>query len=304
MRSLSKWMLVFCAAGVMGLAVAQAQGNLRYSITVTKFPNEAGWSGQWDLGDGFTTIMTDALQQSGKFIVLGDSEMRQAAMGEQDLATSGRVAGGNKAPATGQMTPAQLLVRGSITHVQDDTTGGGGGLSFKGISIGGSKGKTEVNITIYLVDSRTGQVKASQKVVGQAGRKGIGVGYSGSALGGLGGNMDAFKKDNVGKACEDAVVQCVEFLTKQLESIPWEGSVMLANDSKVVINRGTREGVVVGQNFQVGTTEELVDEDTGEVLDVEIKTLGTIEVTEVKEKISYCTALAGVEKGMSILPVK
>ena len=79
---------------------------------------------------------------------------------------------------------------------------------------------------------------------------------------------------------------------------------MLASDSKVVINRGTREGVAVGQKFQVGTTEELVDEDTGEVLDVEIKTLGNIEVTEVKEKISYCTALAGVEKGMSILPVK
>ena len=96
----------------------------------------------------------------------------------------------------------------------------------------------------------------------------------------------------------------MEFLTKQLESIPWEGSVMVANDSKVIINRGSREGVAVGQKFQVGTTEELVDEDTGEVLDVEMKTLGTIEVTEVKEKISNCTALAGAEKGMSVLPVK
>ena len=302
MRSISKGLMVFCAAGVLGLAAAQAQGNLRYSITVSKFPNESGWSGQWDVGDGFATILTDALQQSGKFIVLGDSEMRQAAMGEQDMAASGRMAGGNKAPQIGRMTPAQLLVRGSITHVQNETSGGSGGLSFKGISLGGSKGKAEVNITIYLVDSETGQVKASQKVVGVAGRRGLGVGYSGSALGGLGGNMEGFQKDNVGKACEDAVVQCVEFLEKQLESIPWEGSIMLAKEDKLVINRGSREGVVVGQKFQVGSTEELVDEDTGEVLDVEIKTLGTTEVTEAKEKIAYCTPLAGAEKGMSVMP--
>ena len=304
MKFVSKACAAAVVAGILGMATAQAEGNLRYSITVSKFPNEAGWSGQWDVGDGFTTIMTDALQQNGKFIVLGDSEMRQEAMAEQDLAASGRMAGGNKAPQVGRMTPAQLLVRGSITHVQDDTTGGSGGLNFKGISIGGSKGKAEINITIYLVDSETGQVKASQKVVGVAGRRGLGVGYSGSALGGLGGNLEGFKKDNVGKACEDAVVQCVEFLEKQLESIPWQGSVMLVTDSKIVINRGTREGVAVGQKFDVGTSEDLVDPDTGEVLDSEMKTVGAIEVTEAKEKIAYCTALAGVEKGMSITPAK
>ena len=302
MKMTAKTVAAFCAVGLLGLAAAHAEGNLRYSITVSKFENEAGWSGRWDVGDGFATIMTDALQQNGKFIVLGDSEMRQEAMKEQDLATSGRMAGGNKAPQVGRMTPAQLLVRGSVTHVQDETSGGSGGLSFKGISLGGSKGKAEVNITIYLVDSETGQVKASQKVVGQAGRRGLSVGYSGSALGGLGGDMAGFRNDNVGKACEDAVVQAVEFLEKQLESIPWEASIMLAGADKLVINRGTREGVAVGQKFQVGSAEELVDPDTGEVLDVEMKTLGTTEVTEAKEKISYCTPVEGAEKGMSVLP--
>ena len=305
MKHVRTGLAIFCAASALGMAAAQAaDGNLRYSITVSKFENEAGWAGQWEIGDGFATIMTDALQQNGKFIVLGDSEMRQEAMKEQDLATSGRMAGGGKAPQVGRMTPAQLLVRGSITHVQDDTTGGSGGLSFKGISLGGSKGKAEVNITIYLVDSETGQVKASQKVVGQAGRRGLGVGYSGSALGGLGGNVEGYKKDNVGKACEDAVVQCVEFLEKQLESVPWQASVMLAGADKLVINRGTREGVAVGQKFQVGSSEELVDPDTGEVLDVEMKTLGTTEVTEAKEKIAYCTPVAGAEKGMTVMPAK
>lgn len=302
MKRNQQWRLALVAALMAGSVAVHAQGNLRYSITVSKFPNEAGWSGQWDLGHGFTTILTDALQQNGNFIVLGDSQMRQAAMAEQDFAASGRVAGGRKAPKIGRMTPAQLLVRGSITHVQDETTGGRGGLSFKGISLGGSKGKAEVNITIYLVDSETGQVKASQKVVGVAGRRGLGVGYHGSALGGLGGNLEGFQKDNVGKACENAVVQCVEFLEGQLESIPWEASVMLASDSRVIINRGTREGIESGMAFQVGSIEELVDPDTGEVLDVELTTLGTVTVTQAKEKIAYCTPLAGAAKGMSVRP--
>ena len=126
MKKLAKLAAAALAAGVVSMATAQAQGNLRYSITVSKFPNESGWSGQWDVGDGFTTILTDALQQSQKFIVLGDSEMRKEAMGEQDLAASGRMAGGKKAPQIGRMTPAQLLVKGAITHVQE-TKGGGGG---------------------------------------------------------------------------------------------------------------------------------------------------------------------------------
>lgn len=286
---------------------AKGAGNLRYTISVSKFANEAGWSGKWNVGDGFTTIMTDALQQSGHFIVLGDAEMRGEAMAEQDLATDGRTAGGKKAPKTGRMTPAQLLVRGSVTHVQEDTGGGSGGIGFKGIKLGGSKAKAEVNITVYLVDSATGQVKASQKVVGESSKKGLGVGYSGSALGGLTGDMAGFKNDNVGKACENAVAQSIEFLIKQLENVPWQGNVMLAKGDKVIINRGTREGVKDGDKFSVGTSEELVDDDTGEVLDTEFAKVGVIEVTEAKEKIATCKAVEGgdeMEKGMTVVPAK
>jgi len=292
-----------CIAGTVLAPMANAKGsNLRYSITVHKFKNEASWHGRWNLGDGFTTIMTDVLNETGKFIVLGDSEMRGAAMTEQDFAASGRVAGGKKAPKTGRMTPAQLLVRGSITHVQE-TGGGKGKLRFKGISLGGSKAKAEVNITMYLVDSETGQVVASKKVVGTSGKRGIGVGYYGSKLGGLTGDLSGFKSDNVGKACEDAVSKGVKFLIEQLEDIPWEGTVVLVKGTKIIINRGSREGVAEGTKFRVGEVEELVDPDTGEVLDSEMTTVAELEATKVKEKITYCKAVVGadqVKKGMSV----
>jgi curli biogenesis system outer membrane secretion channel CsgG len=108
------------------------EGNLRYSITVSNFENKSNWRGHWDVGYGFTEIMTHALNESGRFIVLGDKEMRFEALQEQDFAASGRAARGKKAPKIGRMTPAQLLVKGAITHVQHSTTGGGGNLSFKG----------------------------------------------------------------------------------------------------------------------------------------------------------------------------
>lgn len=125
------------------------------------------------------------------------------------------------------MTPAQLLVKGAITHVRE-TKGGGGGFGFKGITVGGDAGSAEINVTIYLVDTPTGQVKASKTVIGTSGRRGLRLGYHGSKLGGLTGDLGGFEKDNMGKATMDACNRALEFLVAQLDSIPWEGSVALA----------------------------------------------------------------------------
>lgn len=283
-------------------------GNLRYTIQVNKFENKANWTGRWNLGDAWGTILTDQLVQSGKFIVLGEADMRGAAMAEQDLAATGRVAGGKKAPKMGRMSPAQLLVKGAITHVQETKGAGGGfGLSrgpLSGLRIGADTGSAEINVTIYVVDSTTGQVKGSKSVVGKSGKKGLKLGYGGSKLGGLTGDLGGFEKDNMGLATTDAINQAMEYIIGQLEAIPWEGSVALAKDDKLIINRGTREGVTVGMKFDVGEVEEVVDEDTGEVLDSDMKKLGTVVVTEVKEKVSYTTPLAGAEKGMGVFPAK
>lgn len=283
-------------------------GNLRYTIQVNKFENKANWTGRWNLGDAWGTILTDQLVQSGKFIVLGEADMRGAAMAEQDLAATGRVAGGKKAPKMGRMSPAQLLVKGAITHVQETKGAGGGfGLSrgpLSGLRIGADTGSAEINVTIYVVDSTTGQVKGSKSVVGKSGKKGLKLGYGGSKLGGLTGDLGGFEKDNMGLATTDAINQAMEYIIGQLEAIPWEGSVALAKDDKLIINRGTREGVTVGMKFDIGEVEEVVDEDTGEVLDSDMKKLGTVVVTEVKEKVSYTTPLAGAEKGMGVFPAK
>jgi len=292
--------LLLLAIAVPALAAEQA-GGLRYSITVSKFENRAGWSGQWEIGDAWGTIMTDLLNQSGKFIVLGEKDMRQEAMAEQDFAASGRAAGGAKAPATGQMTPAQLLVKGAITHVQDSTAGGHGGLSIGGVRVGGAGGKGEVNATVYIVDSTTGQVMASKSVTGVSTRKGLDIGYSGH---GFGADAGGYQKDNVGKAVTAACKEAVDFLISKLPDIPWSGTVAQVAGGKVYVNRGSREGVTDGQEFVVGEANIVRDPDTGEVLDSSVKEVARIQVSQVKEKLSICTVKSGnagaVKKGMMV----
>jgi len=286
---------------VAPVAAQTGTGGMRYTITVTKFENQAGWHGQWDLGDAWGAVMTDILNQTGRFIVLGETDMRNEALAEQDFAASGRTAGGSKAPVTGQMTPAQLLVKGAITHVQSSTTGGGGGIRIERFRIGGSKDKAEINAVMYLVDSTTGQVLASTRVTGEAGRKGARFGYSGRDFGG---DVAAFKKDNVGKAVEDAVSQGVDWLIEQLPGVPWTGSVALVREGQVYVNRGTREGVSTGQVFVVGEEDVIRDPDTGEVLDRMVKEVAQLRVVEAREKLSICEISSGdagrIQKGMSV----
>jgi hypothetical protein len=158
-----------------------------------------------------------------------------------------------------------------------------------------------VNATIYIVNSTTGKVLASKSVVGVAGKRSLGIGYSGA---GFSGDVAGFKNDNVGKAVESACGEAVKFLTEQLPKIPWSGSVVQVANGKVYINRGTREGVSVGQNFIVGNSEVIRDPDSGEVLDSTVTEVARLEVTEAKEKLSIAKVTKGnatsVRKGMGV----
>lgn len=293
----------FTVTGLTGPAIAQAAdvGGLRYTVTVAKFENKAGWAGQWDLGDAWGVIMTDILNQTGKFIVLGETDMRKEAMEEQDLGASGRTAKGAITPQSGYLTPAQLIVKGAITHVQEHRSDNAGGIAIGGVFVGGKKSSAEVNVTMYMIDSTTGQVLASKSVVGKSNSSGSVIGYSGH---GWGGGLANFKKDNMGKAVEAAVKLGVQWMTEQLPKIAWRGSVIMVRDGDVYINRGIREGVQVGQQFVAGYSEVIRDPDTGEVLDESLETVAVLQVKTVKEKLAICEVIEGdyssIEKGLTV----
>ncbi|MEA2039617.1 MAG: CsgG/HfaB family protein [Thermodesulfobacteriota bacterium] len=291
---------LFCVVLIGPGQCLTAEGGLRYSIAVAKFNNKSNWRGQWNLGDAWGAVLTDSLNQTGRFIVLGEKDMRREALSEQDFAASGRAAGGGKKVVTGQMTPAQLLIKGDITHFADGTKGGGGSVGIAGFRIGGGASTAEINVIMYIIDSTTGQVVASKKCYGKISKTGFSLGVS---AGGFSGDIGGFKKTNAGKAMEMAVDQGVGFLESQLENIPWTGTVILSKGNKVYINRGKREGVTVGQTFDVGKADVLRDPDTGEILDQSLDKVGTIQVIKVKKKIAICkvTQGQGMKKGMTVI---
>jgi curli biogenesis system outer membrane secretion channel CsgG len=296
---------MFAVVALFGLLLGSpgqclaAEKSLRYTIAVSQFENRSNWRGQWSLGDAYAAILTDSLNQTGRFIVLGEKVMRSEALDEQDFAASGRAAGGGKKVTIGQMTPAQLLVKGDITHFSEKTSGGGGGFSVKGFRVGMKGNSAEINVVMYIVDSSTGQVMASKRCYGKISKKGLSVGLS---RGGFCGDVGGFKKTNAGKAMEQAVDEGVCFLVSMLGDIPWTGSVILVKGCKVYINRGKREGVSVGQTFDVGEASILRDPDTGEVLDQSLESVGTVRVVKVKEKIAICDVIkgSGIRKGMTV----
>jgi hypothetical protein len=62
---------------------------------------------------------------------------------------------------------------------------------------------------------------------------------------------------------------------------------------RIIINRGTREGVSAGDEFIVGESEILRDPDTGEVLDEVLHERARIKVMQVNERTSVCSVVSG-----------
>ena len=246
-----------------------SSGALRYTIAVAQFENRSNWSGQYQLGDAYGAVLTDALNQSGKYIVLGEKDIRSDAAGE-----SGQ-----------QGTAAQLLIKGVITHVQN-TSNSGGGFSIGGVLLGGSQSESEINVTMYIVETASGRVLASKSVVGKSSGGGILIGGGGAVFG-------THHKDNMGKAVENAIAQTLDWLNGQMPSIKWSGLVILNEDGNIYINRGSREGVKVGQKLIAGSAKILRDPVTKEVLDESLTELATLEVVTVKEKIAICSVISG-----------
>jgi curli biogenesis system outer membrane secretion channel CsgG len=261
---------------------------LKKTVAVFEFQNDSGYSSMGNLGEDFSTQLSDALVQSGKFIVLTRKDL-DVVMAEQDLAQSDRFAKSNAAQV-GKIVPAQILVKGQITEFEENTSGGGQGLSVAGVSLGMKKSSAHIAIVIQLVDSTTGEILESKRVEGDAKAGGLSVGYSGA----FDLNSSSFKKTPLGKAAQITIDQAVDFVAKKLASVPWKGKVVTVKDTLVFVNSGKNSGVAVGDAFVVYKEgEALIDPDTGMDLGSEATKVADIKVTDVQEKFSKAEVTGG-----------
>lgn len=280
---------------------ASAQGNLRFTISVHEFENRSGFSGRINLGHTWATHLTAALHESGQFIVIGERDMRGAAADEQRLAASGATAQGDKAPERGQLTPAQLLVKGVITHFNVDGADQDGTIGYKGFRVGAARSRTEIHATLYLVDSSTAQVVASRNFIGEAKKRNLKLRFNHA---GAEGDLNSGEDLDVVSAVESAVEGAVPWLVGQLPSVVWRGNVVMVSEGKVYINRGHREGVREGETFVVGESTLIRDPGTGEILDQAVQEVARLRADLVKEKLTICSVVQGdptvVYQGMGV----
>ena len=264
----------------------QAAKALKKTVAVFDFSNDSGFTSSVTLGQDFSTQLSDALIQSGEFIVLTRKDL-DVVLAEQDLSQSDRFAKSETAKI-GKLIPAQILIKGQITEFEENTSGGGQGLKVKGFSIGGKKAAAHMAVIIQLVDSTTGEILDSKRVEGEAKSGGLSLGYSGA----FDINSSNFSKTPLGKAVQMAIDGAVVYIAEKMAAIPWKGKVVTVKDGVVFVNAGTNSGIALGDKLAVYKEgESLIDPDTGIDLGSDAKKIADINITEVQEKFSKAAVI-------------
>jgi curli biogenesis system outer membrane secretion channel CsgG len=186
-------------------------------LGVAEFKNEtsAGW---WysDVGRDLAGMLTNELAGTGKFRVVERAKLGHV-LDEQNLADSGRM---NKSTGAkiGNLTGAKYLVFATVSAFDTKSQGVGGGLSFRGINVGGKKEDAYMAIDLRVVDTETGEVEFTRTIEARASSYGM---SGGVYRGGFGGQLGKYENTPTGKAIRACIMEISEYL----------GCVMVDKDS-------------------------------------------------------------------------
>lgn len=207
---------VAIAAGMVASTSAVARNN-GPSVAVIEFKNESG-AGWWRGGVGWelSGMLSNELASLNSFRVLERSKI-EAVLSEQNMGASGRVAGGTAAKI-GKIVGAQYLIAGTVTSYEEDAASTGGGISIKGISLGGKSSKAYIAVDVRVINSTTGEIEYVRTVEATAKSGGVAVGISRN---GFGGSLANEKNTPAGKAIRAVLVEITDYLD----------CVMIAQDS-------------------------------------------------------------------------
>jgi curli biogenesis system outer membrane secretion channel CsgG len=177
-------------------------------IGVAEFKNDtaaAWWYG--GAGNDLSGMLTNELSGTEKFRVVERSKLEHV-LSEQDLGASGRVSKGSAAKI-GKLTGAQYLVMGTVSAYSENASGGGGGIGFRGIHLGGSKKDAYMAIDLRVVDTETGEVAFTRTVEARA--SSYGISGSGSTHG-LSGGLGKYDNTPTGKAIRACLMEISDYL--------------------------------------------------------------------------------------------
>jgi curli biogenesis system outer membrane secretion channel CsgG len=198
---------VGAAALVLGLGAPASAQAKRPQIAIMDFDfgTVDNWWGQYDIGKGMADQVVDALVNDGSFRVIERKKL-DTVLAEQDFAGSDRAdPSAAKLAKVGKVLGVKYIMAGSITKFSTEKRGGG--LRVKGVGVGASKGKAQVNLTARIIDATTGEILVSAKGEGIS-NKGGGFDFNKGGFG-VGTNSEEWRQSGLGDAQEKACTALV-----------------------------------------------------------------------------------------------
>ncbi len=247
--------------------------------------------GDWDIGGGLSAMMTSALVESGRFIVVERANVQQV-LAEQQMKGQ-NVTNPTTGPELGQVTGLNFLIYGSVTEFGDQDEGGGFGVGLSGGNVGNlfsgalsrQSASGKVAMDIRLVNATTSQVEEVYRVSEPIDNSSwdLSLGYKGVSMG-----TNQFLKTPLGEATRKAITRAVQMIAAKSNSVAWTGRVVDFDEGQVYINAGSNSGIRANDKFMVERViKKLTDPQTGEVLMIRKKELGLVTVTDVTAKLSF-----------------
>jgi len=213
------------SAGGPSIAEAQAEryDGPKARMAVGEFQDKTakgGWSGGWlgmfgidfrEIGDGMRDMLTTALFNSNRFIVL-EREQLETVLKEQDLGAAGRIKKETAAPV-GEIYGAELIITAAVTEFEGGAQGVGGGTRVLGVTVGGGLKKAHMAIDVRIIDAKTSQIVGATTVVGNA--TSFAAGGATNIGGALPVGLGGFSKTPTERAIRICIEKAVEYISSR-----------------------------------------------------------------------------------------
>ncbi len=219
--------VLLAALGVFllgSMTMADVEEKLTYQgdkarIAVGKIKDKAD-DCTWQLAEAVGEMLSTALANDPKFIVLASGEETDELIDEIDFGQSGYVEEG-RGPDYGLMEGADIIVTGAVTGFEPDAGGSGGGLgglkkkAFGKIGVESKKAKIQMDIK--LIDIRTRRIIKAKTIKAES--KNWKIGMTGGGLVNdvaLVGGLGAYENEPMEEAIRAALAKTMEMISKEV----------------------------------------------------------------------------------------
>ncbi len=274
--------ILACVMILMFLTTAWAKDR----VAVMDFENKSQYGG-WRLGRGASDILTTELVKTGKFNVM-ERERLAAIIKEQNLGAYGRI-DPSTATRIGKIIGVEYIITGAVTEYGQSQAGGGG----RGVNIG--KKGYHATVDIRMINATTGQIIFADS-----------SSHSKSSyyvrVFGIGGG-ERFNEKKATEVMRVAIKNLVGKITSApiksggSKSVTKSISKTLIADvdgNIITLNKGKNAGFKTGQKVTISRKGKVIkDPQTGKVLKVKYKKIGTIKLTEVEDSYAEGKIISG-----------